>query len=189
MINIMSAGEDGTICTWDAATLSRSSTVKADNGIFLTSASLHPDRTRVITSRKDSALRVSSRSGSVDSAMIMDGHNGFVNSACYSSDGSRALSASVDNTARIWDASTGECLLTCLGHGDAVHDASFSANGRRFVTASADRTARIWDASTGECLLTCLGHDDVVSSACFSPNGSHVVSSSWDTSLCVWECI
>ena len=73
-----------------------------------------------------------------------------------------------DETAKIWDASTGECKQTFSGHSNFVRSAVFSADGLSVLTASHDKTAKIWDASTGECKQTLSGHSYFVNSAVFS---------------------
>ena len=76
-------------------------------------------------------------------------HGGPVNSAAFSSDGSRVVTASDDKIARVWDAKTGAVLATLSGHTDRVISAAFSPDGSRIVTASQDGTARLWDATNG----------------------------------------
>ena len=71
-------------------------------------------------------------------------------SAAFSPDGRRIVTASGDQTARIWDAATAKPIAVLSGHGDMVLSAAFSPDGRRIVTASEDQTARIWDADTAE---------------------------------------
>jgi WD40 repeat protein len=72
-------------------------------------------------------------------------HDDAVNSAAFSPDGSRIVTASDDNTARIWDAATATEIAVLRGHKGWVKSAAFSPDGSRVVTASRDRTARIWD--------------------------------------------
>ena len=79
---------------------------------------------------------------------VLSGHGDLVNSAAYSPDGTRIVTASFDKTARIWDARTGAQLAVLSGHGDVVTSAAYSPDGTRIVTASFDKTARIWDART-----------------------------------------
>jgi WD40 repeat protein len=67
-----------------------------------------------------------------------------MNSAAFSPDGSRVVTASFDNTARLWDARTGAALATLSGHRAEVFSALFSPDGNRVVTASDDKTAGIW---------------------------------------------
>jgi WD40 repeat protein len=49
-----------------------------------------------------------------------------VNSAAFSPDGSRIITASNDNTAKVWDATTGAAIVTLAAHEDAVDGVAFS---------------------------------------------------------------
>ena len=65
-----------------------------------------------------------------------------------------------DNTVRIWDAASGECVVGPLdGHTWHVTSVAFSPDGTRVVSGSDDKTVRIWDAASGECVVGPLdGH-------------------------------
>ena len=77
------------------------------------------------------------------------------------------VTASEDQTARVWDAATGQPLTGTLAHQGFVVSAAFSPDGTRVVTASEDQTARVWDAATGQLLTRPLAHQDKVMSAAF----------------------
>ena len=64
-------------------------------------------------------------------------------------DGTRIVTASRDDTAKVWD-SDGTFLATLQGHDDAVGSAVFSPDGTRIVTASFDATAKVWETWTFE---------------------------------------
>ena len=51
----------------------------------------------------------------------LSGHGDIVSSAAYSPDGTRIVTASVDKTARIWDARTGAQLVVLSGHDGIGH--------------------------------------------------------------------
>ena len=104
-----------------------------------------------------------------------------------SPDGKRIVTASDDETARIWDAETGRALATLDDHDNLLWTAVFSSDSRRVVTSSIDRTARIFDAETGRILATLRGHEDQVRSSAFSPDGSRVVTSSMDKTVRIWD--
>ncbi|RXK88781.1 TIR domain-containing protein, partial [Chlorobaculum sp. 24CR] len=101
---------------------------------------------------------------------IYDGHSGAVMAAAFSPDGSRIISGSDDNTLKLWDAASGNCLLTLSGHSGTVTAAAFSPDGSRIISGSRDNTLNIWDAASGNCLMTLSGHSDGVSAAAFSPD-------------------
>jgi WD40 repeat protein len=114
-------------------------------------------------------------------------HDDEVNSAQFSADGQRVVTASQDKTARVWDAATGKALSEPMKHDGVVYSAQFSADGQRVVTASQDKTARVWDAATGKALSEPMKHDGAVHSAQFSADGQRVVTASQDKTARVWE--
>jgi WD40 repeat protein len=58
---------------------------------------------------------------------------------------SARLTASDDETARLWDPATGDCRRTLTGHTGQVIGVAFSPDGRLLATASVDETARLWN--------------------------------------------
>jgi len=74
----------------------------------------------------------------------LTGHTASVRSASFSADGRWIVTASLDNTARVWEAASGREVAKLTGHTDSVWSASFSADGRWIVTASRDNTAIIY---------------------------------------------
>ena len=76
----------------------------------------------------------------------------------FSPDGKRLASASGDQTLKLWDAATGQELLTLKGHTGEVTGVSFSPDGKRLASASDDQTLKLWDVATGQELLTLKGH-------------------------------
>jgi WD40 repeat protein len=114
-------------------------------------------------------------------------HGGPVYAGVFSPDGKRIATASVDHTARVWDAATGRLLATLTGHSGPVNDAAFSPDGSRIVTASDDGMARVWDAATGNSLASLSGPPVEVRKAVFSPDGKSILTTSADNSARVWE--
>jgi WD40 repeat protein/TPR repeat protein len=117
---------------------------------------------------------------------VLSGHGGNIRSATYSPDGTRIVTASLDKTARIWDARTGAQLAVLSGHGSFNYSA-YSPDGTRIVTALGDKTARIWDAVTGTQLAVLSGHSEWLSSAAYSPDGARIVTASQDKTARVWD--
>jgi WD40 repeat protein/transcriptional regulator with XRE-family HTH domain len=119
--------------------------------------------------------------------MLVLPHDAEVWSVAYSPDGKRIATASQDKTAKIWNATTGELLLTLRGHSASVNGIAYSPDGKHIATTSDDHTARLWDAATGEELLTLSGHTDWVYRIAFSPDGTRLVTTSNDKTARVWD--
>ena len=83
-----------------------------------------------------------------------------VNSAQFSPDGQRVVTASDDKTARLWDAASGKPIGEPMKHEDVVNSAQFSPDGQRVVTASEDKTARLWDAASGKPIGEPMKHEE-----------------------------
>ena len=87
----------------------------------------------------------------------------------FSPGGSRIVTGSEDQTAKMWDTSTGTLRLNLKGHTERVLSVSFSPDETRIVTGSWDQTAKVWDARTGTPLLDLKGHLGPVWSASVQP--------------------
>jgi WD40 repeat protein len=111
------------------------------------------------------------------------GHKDYVNSVCFNPDGNYALSGSKDETLRLWDVRTGECLRTLKGHKWPVNSVCFSPEGRYLLSGSYNEPPKLWDIKTGECLRNFEEHVGDVRSVCFSPDGRYAISAGSDFRL------
>jgi WD40 repeat protein len=112
-------------------------------------------------------------------------HKGPVRCAAFSRHGRHMVTASADETARVWDAATGQPLTPPMRHDGRLVHAEFSPDGRRVITASMDESARVWDAATGEPGTPLLRHRDNLWHAAFSSDGRRVVTTA--SAARVWE--
>jgi WD40 repeat protein len=107
----------------------------------LSPASLSPNDDSAITPSGSDAVIWSTTSGTP--IRKLHGHTDIVGFAVFSPDGSLAVTASADYTARIWDAATGLPRET-LRHGNMVNGAAFNRNGTVLVTLADDANAKVW---------------------------------------------
>jgi hypothetical protein len=121
----------------------------------------------------------------------MEGHTGLVTGVIVTPDGRRAVSASTDETMRVWDLQTGKCLRVLKLPKDRsciAESVSVTPDGRQAVSAGYnDRRLLVWDLETAACLRVLRGHTAEVLSVNVTPDGRRVVSGSYDSTLRVWD--
>jgi WD40 repeat protein len=118
--------------------------------------------------------------------LTLRGHTSGVWGVSFSPDCRRLATASKDGTAKVWDAQTGQEVLTLI-HTGPVLSVCFSPDGRRLASASNDGTGKVCDAQTGQELLSLHGHTGPVTSVWFSPDGRRLASASNDNTVRVWD--
>ncbi|KAK1788065.1 hypothetical protein P4O66_016542, partial [Electrophorus voltai] len=98
------------------------------------------------------------------------------------------LSGSRDKTIKMWDVSTGMCLMTLVGHDNWVRGVLFHPGGKFVVSCADDKTLRIWDYKNKRCMKTLSAHEHFVTSLDFHKTSPYVVTGSVDQTVKVWEC-
>jgi WD40 repeat protein/transcriptional regulator with XRE-family HTH domain/energy-coupling factor transporter ATP-binding protein EcfA2 len=141
----------------------------------------------VHTTEAENALH---RSILASRVMFVLPHDSEVASVTFSPDGKHIATTSRNGSVKLWDAKTGQSLLTFKGHIGSVDSIVYSSDGKRIAATSSTSggfTAKVWDAITGEELLTLSGHTDFVTSVAFHPDGTRLVTTSIDGSAKVWD--
>ena len=60
----------------------------------------------------------------------LEGHTDWAKSVSFSPNNKYVVSGSSDNTVRIWDVESGDCIKTLEGHTNRVEGVSFSPNSK-----------------------------------------------------------
>jgi WD40 repeat protein len=114
-------------------------------------------------------------------------HGGPINSALFSPDTRRVVTAGEDATAKLWDAATGQLIDKPLRHKAAVRYAEMSPDGERLLSICNDGTAWLWKISGEETTAFEIGHGVAVSAGQFSPDGRFVLTRGADKHVIVWD--
>ncbi len=121
----------------------------------------------------------------INARQTLAGHAHEVSSVAFSPDGQHIVAGSMDGTAKVWDAATGQDVFTLQGHKGHTMSVAFSPDGKRIVTGGGEwggtlGEAKVWDAATGRLLLELNGHTCAVWSVVFSPDGKRIATGAGD---------
>ncbi|CAG8621046.1 8724_t:CDS:2 [Ambispora gerdemannii] len=93
------------------------------------------------------------------------------------------VSASLDNTIKIWSTKTGQCLRTLFGHVEGIW--GLALDKLRMVSVAQDKTVKVWDIDTGKCLHTLYGHNAPV--YCVALGDTKIITAGEDMEIRIWD--
>src|SRR5262249_28620255 len=123
--------------------------------------------------------------------LTLRGYYGEIHAVAFAPDGRRIAMGGYDDTARIWDATTGRVIHKLVGHGGPVLPVAFPPGGTLVATGGLDGVARMWDSETGRLMHilpyrnTTVSAGGVVSLA-FSPDGRRIVTGG-EKGAVIWD--
>ena len=86
-----------------------------------------------------------------DSGNIIRSFSAHISNPCCSAssdDGKYIATGSWDESAKIWEASSGKNLAVLTGHSQSVFAVQFTHDSERLITASGDGTVRVWNINS-----------------------------------------
>lgn len=133
-----------------------------------TSVDWNPDGTRLVTGSTYDNLIIIQDVATRQELMTLTGATAFTYNVDWSPSGNRIVAAGSDNIARVWDASSGQLLLSLTVPN--LTDARWSPDGQKLATTSLDGIIQVWDITTGY-QLDSLTSSAAVYTVAWSPDG------------------
>jgi WD40 repeat protein len=69
-----------------------------------------------------------------------------MHAVAWSPDSKHLASGGFDESVQVWDATTGNMLLSYHGHSDVVVALSWTSHGDRIASTGFDKTVQVWQA-------------------------------------------
>ncbi|GMI11132.1 hypothetical protein TrVE_jg9613 [Triparma verrucosa] len=115
----------------------------------------------------------------------LEGHSDYVKSITLVED--KILSGSADNSAKVWDFTSGELLHTFKGHMGAVNSVAVHPSKDFIATGSFDNSWKLWNFHPPFNLLytSTDTHKDHINAVVFTPRGDNLMSGADDKTISV----
>ncbi len=170
---------------WDTSNWECVVSIEDPQGHGFYSAVYSLDGLHLLTTQGDCAqIRCS---GTGECLMELKGEKYWFKKAVFSPDGSKILSTAEGNVAKVWDAKSGQNLLTLDNFDNDLTAEVYSSNGQLILIASRDHTAKLWDTQNGLCVLILEGHSGIILNAAISDNNRYILTSALDETAKLWD--
>lgn len=117
---------------------------------------------------------------------IQTGHTDTITAMTISSDGKFLITASDDNTAKLWEISTGIILRTFKSN-SPIKTLAADPSNQRLATGSIDGDITVWDLSTGKEKASFHNDSAWMTSIAFNSNGTHLYAGDECGNINLWD--
>jgi len=193
---VASGDQDNTVDIWNVATGKLQASYTATAAVQRVAWS--PDGKRIAAAVYDGTVQVLDAStGKLQ--VTYKGNGAPVWSVAWSPDSKRVVSGTGSagaagpvtsgNTVKVWDAATGQTVLSYTAEGDQneAYALAWSPDGKYIASGGDAKVVHVWDAASGQTLWQYQGHSDIIFDVAWSPDGSLLASSSADGTVQVWK--
>jgi WD40 repeat protein len=207
---IASASDDGTVQVWGATTganvvvhrgipPSYSTLAWSPDGRCIASASVGDTTIEiwdVLTGKTVYTYQLQAAAAEIPHIGALSMYSGGCGTGVYkvawSPDGTRLVAAGGYQThgiAEVFDAKTGNRLLTYTAHASCVGALAWSPNGKYIASGSFDGALNVWDTMIGHTAYayTTAGTNDGIESLVWSPDNQHIALSTGGLGMHIWD--
>jgi WD40 repeat protein/tRNA A-37 threonylcarbamoyl transferase component Bud32 len=188
--HLATAGHDGKVVVWDAATLGPVGAFKqqTERTVPWTSVVFSADGRWVAAGSPHGLVRVwEAATGLEYFSAYTPTQAGVCGVAFGGPDGRIVAAATADSTVQGWVRPSGKPAFTLRGHRRAVTGVACSPDGRYLASGSLDQTVKLWDIRQPGEERTLRPANEGVTSIAFHPDGTRLASATRDRTLKVWD--
>jgi len=193
-LKIASASRDRTASIWDFNSGEQGLHLQEGHEYLASTALFYPDGKRLLTAAVDNTTRIWDVStGAQQFRLDKTGANAVV-AVSQETDSQKArwiLTGSDQDTAKLWNAQTGELIRELDDHHSEVTAVAVSTNNQWLMTGDRAGKCRLWDANKYALLWESAKHSRAVNAAVFLPGQGQtperLLTASADNTVAQWD--
>ncbi len=204
----VTTSESNTVRVWSFPAMYEQKTMSHTGGVWM--CAISPDNKYIASGGKDKVLRVWDINTGY-SVTTQYGHSENIGVVLFASDGKKMITASDDNTVRLWNVSGVSSAGSSYsgGYSGSSQTGSFSAysdktvsyqlsgsynrggaitsDGSKFAVSGKDGLLKLFNTSDGSFIRQFSGHTSYVNGLAFSGDNTRIVSGSSDKTMKIWD--
>lgn len=188
---LASAGEDGTVRLWEAATAKELARFEGHRR-WVFAVVWHPDGKFLASAGADGTVRLWDPVTGKEISRIERAHStrspsDWISDLDWHPDGKHIAIAGHDSIIYLWDTTSGKEVAQLKGHVEGVNVVAWHPCRPLLASAGRDRTVRLWDTASGEELARLEGHSNVLWALAWHPDGNLLASAGDDLDVWLWD--
>jgi len=150
---------------------------------------VHPTHSLVLSASDDDLIKLWNWKNGWQCTQTFEWHSKRVTQVMFDPKDNSFASTSLDGTVKIWNISSGMCIITLDGHPDGLHCLHYGTchNRQLLVSGSSDGAAKIWDLQTDRCVDTLEGHANHLNALWWHPELPVLITGSADGTVQIWK--
>lgn len=192
---VLSAGDDRMLRRWRIEADGSLRPVTRFEGATsgLTRIALDRGGRRLLAGAADGSIALWEQGGSTTAPLALVGHGDRVNDLVVTADGRTLVSASDDDTLRVWDLGAADPSIASIvfaGHTGDVTAIRLAGGDTRVISAALDHGVRAWDLTKKDRMVdqVALGeHTGAITALAIAPDGSLGASAGDDGEVRLWD--
>jgi WD40 repeat protein len=175
---------------WDTESAERKYVIKDDPLEAINAISVNKSKTVLASAGAQLKLWDITNLNAPKVRFTLRGHEDAVHGVAFSPDGQLLVSASNDESVRLWSVQSGEQKQLFSGHEGAVLAVAWSPDGRLVASGggASDKSICVWSVDTGKIAVGPLrAHGNSIVGLAFNGDASVLVSGSMDKTIKMWS--
>lgn len=119
--------------------------------------------------------------------LTLSGHTDWVRDVAFSEDGSLLATTGLDTAVKVWDAQSGQEILSLMEAVQPLNSLTFSPSQPHVAAAGNDGFVYVWDVTSGRLVRRLAGDGGPIQEIAYNSDGTRLAAALSDNNIRLWD--